>query len=182
MWNLLADYKVISAKINGRSWYPKWQYTEALNSLQEEIGLRFANKLKRKHVDWTEHKMNVELDAQTLSASVASATDFLQDESNVPEFEGSEETAQFIWKKHMAFDVLNSRNPFAKGLKASVTKHSLPTFEAVCQDLYQYIFNLRDESGQYLCNSRRKTCLLEFAFILQPVILLCKELLTCTSC
>ena len=46
------------------------------NTLQEEIGLNFANKLMR-HKDWTKHKMNVSLAAQTLSSSVATAIDFL---------------------------------------------------------------------------------------------------------
>ena len=76
--------------------------------------------------------MDVKLAAQTLNAYVASAIDFLQDETNVPEFKGSEATTYFIQKIDMVFDVLNSRYPFAKGLKAPVTKDSLPTLAAVC--------------------------------------------------
>ena len=75
--NLLADFEVISNTINGETQEIKWKYITTLNTLQEEIGLNFANKLKKRHVDWTKHKMNVSLAAQTLSSSVATAIDFL---------------------------------------------------------------------------------------------------------
>lgn len=182
MRNLLADYQVISENIHGTSYAIKWEYIEALNSLQEEIGLTFANKIKKKHIDWTKHKMNVKLAAQTLSASVASAIDFLRDEIEAEEFQGSEATSHFIQKIDMAFDFLNSRNPFAKGAKAAVRAQTLPHFMAVCKNLYQYIFNLRDDAGRYLRNGRRKTCVWGFAFTLQSTMLLCHELLTRDFC
>ena len=60
------------------------------------MGLSFANKLKKKHILWTKHKMNVHLAAQTLSGSVVQAIEFLQDEAAVDEFQGSEATTEFI--------------------------------------------------------------------------------------
>lgn len=147
MRNLLANYKVISEKVNDRNHHIKWEYIEALNALQEELGLTLANNLRRKHVDWTKHKMNVKLAAQTLSASVASAIDFLRDDMNIPQFQGSEATTHFIRKIDMAFDFLNSRNPHGKGFKAAVTRQNLPHFMAVCKHLHEYIFNLRDDLG-----------------------------------
>ena len=47
------------------------QYIEALYCIQEGLGFLLANKLKTKHMEWTKHKMNVGLSAQTLSSSVA---------------------------------------------------------------------------------------------------------------
>ena len=44
--------------------------------LQEDVGFSFANKLKKKHLLWEKHKMNVKLAVQTLSLSVATAIDF----------------------------------------------------------------------------------------------------------
>ena len=106
----------------------KWEYIVALNDIQEDLGLSFANKVKRKHVDWTKHKMKVNLATQTLSASVATAIDFLRDEVCLPQFQGSEATTTFIRAIDDAFDVLNSRNPHAKGSKAPVTATTLPAF------------------------------------------------------
>ena len=60
-------------------------------------------------------KMNVSLAAQTLSSSVAAAIDFLRKDSQVENFAGSEATTDFIRKVDLAFDLLNSRNPLAKG-------------------------------------------------------------------
>ena len=77
MRNLLGDYKTIFHKIDDEQQEIKWQYIEDLNTLQEDIGFTFANKLKHKHTVWTKHKMNVSMAAQTLSHSVASAIDFL---------------------------------------------------------------------------------------------------------
>ena len=64
MRNLLGDYKVICHQdTSGQLHEIRWQYIENLNSLQEDIGFTFANKLKKKHILWTKHKMNVSLAA-----------------------------------------------------------------------------------------------------------------------
>ena len=77
MRNLLADYKSICHEECGNIYPICWKYIESLNNVQEELGFTLANKLKKKHVEWTKHKMNVSIAAQTLSASVATAIDFL---------------------------------------------------------------------------------------------------------
>ena len=88
--------------------------------------------------------MNVKVAAQTLSASVASAIDFLCEEVNLPEFEGSEATSDIIMKIDILFDPLNSRNPFAKDTKQPVTKKYLPLWGAQYDELARYIFELKD--------------------------------------
>ena len=115
MHNLLGDYKVISNEQNGQMHQIKWDYIEKLNGIQEHLGFAFANKLKKKHILWTKHKMNVSLAPQTLSSSVANAIDFLQDEVVLDEFVGSEATSDFIRRIDILFDLLNSQNPHAKG-------------------------------------------------------------------
>ena len=61
--------------------------------------------------------MNVKLAPQTFSASAAGAIDFLHEEALLPQFQNSEATTEFIKKMDLAFDLMNSRNPFAKGTK-----------------------------------------------------------------
>ena len=58
--------------------------------------------MKKKHVLWTKHKMNISLAAQTLSSLVATSIDFLHVEANLPEFQGSEAITYFIKMVDMA--------------------------------------------------------------------------------
>ena len=122
--NLLVDKKVICHEQNGKLEEIRWWYIESLNRLQEDLGFSFANKLKNQHIKWTRHKMNVSLAVQTLSSSVAAAIDFLRKEWQMENFAGSEATTDFIRKVDLAFDLLNSRNPLAKGTwSISIPKH-----------------------------------------------------------
>ena len=104
MQNLLGDQKIICYEENGTIQRIKWQYIKALNSIQEDLRLSLANRLKKQHILWTKHKMNVRIAAQTLSFSVASAIDFLWEQTDLPEFKGSEATTHFIKQVDMIFD------------------------------------------------------------------------------
>jgi hypothetical protein len=54
-----------------------YHYLEQLVKLQEDIGLHFANKLSRRHLNWFNMKMKVKLAAELLSSSVADALQYL---------------------------------------------------------------------------------------------------------
>ena len=81
---------------------------------------------------WQKHKMSVPLAVQILSASVAHSLVFLWDEMTLETFAGSKPTSDFIKKIDEVFDLLNSRNPFAKGNKAPVSPETLPYFLEKC--------------------------------------------------
>ena len=89
--------------------------------------------------------MSVSLVAQTFSASVADALDFLGGDMAIDDFVGSQPTSEFIRKIDEAFDLLNSRNPFAKGNKAPVSSKNLPDFLTRCDETSRYLFDLCDE-------------------------------------
>ena len=72
-------------------------------------------------------------------------------------FQESEDTCEFIRKVDTAFDLLNSRNPFAKGTKQPVTLEYLPDWAEECEKLATYLFNLKDDKGRLLRNGRCKT-------------------------
>ena len=90
--------------------------------MQEKEGLRLGNKLKLSHIQWWQQKMKVNLAAQTFSASVADAIGYCRDTLKLPQFQGSEATVKFIQTFDHLFDILNSRNPCAKGFKAALRK------------------------------------------------------------
>ena len=76
MQNLLGDQKVIHCEENGTMQRIMWQYTEALNSVQEDLGFSLANRLKKYHILCIKHKMNVRIATKSLGSSVANGIDF----------------------------------------------------------------------------------------------------------
>ena len=87
-----------------------------LQSIQEEEGLKFANKLSKGHVKYHRHKMNVKIAAQTLSSSVADALEFLMNAGH-PNLQDAAGTIKFLRVIDKIFDLLNSRSVFGKGYK-----------------------------------------------------------------
>jgi hypothetical protein len=55
-----------------------WNYINLLHVYQEKLGLKFANKLSKTHVQYQNNRMKVKLAAQTLSSSVADALQLLK--------------------------------------------------------------------------------------------------------
>ena len=102
--------------------------------------------------------MNVSLAAQTLSSSVAAAIDFLRKESQVENFAGSEATTDFIRKVDLAFDLLKSRNPLAKGTwSISIPKHVRTFFDHTIGEEYDHVTSLLRLVVQKYLNMRQKT-------------------------
>ena len=64
MQNTLSDYKTLCHDKNSKHSYIQWQYIDKLNDVQEDLGFSLSNKLKKKHILWTKHKMNVKVAAQ----------------------------------------------------------------------------------------------------------------------
>ena len=112
--------------------------------------------------------MSIKVADQTLSTSVASAISVLHNEANLPEFEGSETTSDFIKK---------TRIPFAKGTKQPVTKEYLQLWGALCDVQDRYIFELKDKEGRYLQSGRHKTTIWGFIFSIHSIKTIKEELL-----
>ncbi len=152
--NTLADGGIL---VDGDGRKICWEYITALQKLQESEGLRLGNKLKQAHTNWWQQKMKVILAAQTFSASVADAIDYCRDTLKLPEFQGSQATVEFIRTFDHLFDVLNSRNPCAKGYKAPLRKSNQETWAAFFEESYTYIMGLRNTAGTLMYKTRRKT-------------------------
>ena len=177
MRNLLGDYQTISHNANGEVSLIKLEFIDKLNNLQENLGLSLANRLKKKHVVWEKQKMSVRLAAQTLSASIAAAIDFLREDLLESDFQGSESTTEFIKKIDTIFDMMNSRHPFAQGSKQPVTLANYEQWARECERLAEYIFALKDEHGCFLRNSRHKTVIWCFPLSIRAVSAVAEELL-----
>ena len=157
--NTLADKGILFDSNGGKI---LWQYLVSLEKLQDKEGLRLANKLKPMHIRWQQQKMKVNIAAQTLSSSVADAIEYCTNDLKLKAFEGSEATVKFIRLFDHLFDVLNSRNTFAKGFKSALRLGNKQSWNPFLDDCYQYIKGLRAADGTLIQFTRRKTAFIGF--------------------
>ena len=124
-----------------------WQYVKDLNKLQQKEGLRLANKLKASHINWHQQKMKVNIAAQSLSSSVADAIEYCANVLKLPQFQNSEATVSFIRMVDHLFDILNLRNPFARGYKSALRISNKCVWNPFLNEAYSYIAGLKETSG-----------------------------------
>jgi len=131
--NALAD-KQLFKSVNGDI---KWEYVRLLNSFQNNIGFKLANKLTSQHINYRNSVMKVKLAAQSLSSGVADAIQYLQKKGEV-QFQNSESTVYFIRLVDRLFDKLNSRIPFSKGFKSPINSGNINSIEAIFDETTSY--------------------------------------------
>ena len=151
-----------------------------LQKLQEVEGLNLGNKLSSNHLKFQKHKMNVRLAAQTLSSSVANAIEFLDKSSQLPTFCDSHGTVKFIRTIDRVFDMLNSRNPIAKGFKTPLRPNSKDTWEEIFMSTANYLLSLKthtpEGTGQLLSTSQCKTFVIGFVARINSTISMATEM------
>jgi hypothetical protein len=135
----------------------RWDFIEKLHSLQTSEGLHAANKIRNSHIEWKKQKMKVALAAQTLSASTADSLDFCREQLKLTDFEGSYPTSKFIRQIDSLFDVMNSRNMFAKGYKSAMKDANQTEWKELFSTSLKSLSEISDESGRKLIHSKRKT-------------------------
>ena len=151
--NALGELKVFVDQ-EGRN--IEWRFITLLHDEQTKLGLKFANSLSTRHVEYKRTKMNVKLASKTLSSSVADALQFLLD-SGHPSFHDSEGTIQFIRILDRLFDLLNSRNPFGPGYKTPLRLANMEVWKNTITTSINYLLGLRCVDGSLLVNHRRRT-------------------------
>ena len=151
--NALCD---LGSFVDGKGRKIEWKFFAQLHDVQMNIGLKFGNKISAKHIAFKRNKMNVKLAAQVLSSSVADAVEYLR-VSCYPGFSDSEGTVAFIRCIDKLFDLLNSRNPFAKGYKKPLRIIDKAQWISTIDSSVSYLFNLKDSYGTPLVLHRRQT-------------------------
>lgn len=125
---------------------------------------------------WKQNKIKVRYAANTLSASVANAIEFLKTEG-FKEFQDSEATIKFITIIDRFFDFLNTRNPFGKNFKQPLTTHNFHFLKATIQEHIEYLFSLQCKNETFLKTSGRKTFLYGLIISAKSILSLSEELL-----
>ena len=139
-----------------------WRFIEELHNVQVSEGTRAGCKLQKKHIAWTKNKMKVGLAASTLSRSVADALDFCRIDCKNPKFSESAATSKFLRMIDRVFDILNSRNPLARGTKAPMSSENKAEWESIFSKTLTYIMKLKTWKGQLLVTSKQKTGFIGF--------------------
>ena len=130
---------------------------------------RLANKLTMEHIMFEQQKMKVKLATQALSSSVAHAIEYCTQVLKLPQFEGSEATVAFIRVIDRLFDILNSKNPLAKGFKAPMKMENHDEWSPFLKHAHEYIFSLKNSSGQFMHRTKQKTGFVGFLCAIESV-------------
>ena len=178
--NALAKLSTFSDSNGGKV---KWAYFQNLYAIQEKEGLKLGNKLSTQHMQFEKHKMNVQLAAQTLNSSVADAIEFLDVSMKVPEFQDSQPTVTFTRTMDQLFDILNSRNPVAKGYKQPLRPQSKETWEKIPKTTANYLLTLKTVADsknpeQLLSTHPRKTFVIGFVATINSTIEMANSMFT----
>ncbi|KAJ8264015.1 hypothetical protein GJAV_G00144120 [Gymnothorax javanicus] len=150
--NLLDAYGCIRSA-TGRV---DWNCIKALNSVQDQAGLRLGNRLSQRHISFHRQKMKVNLAAQALSNSVAKSLQYLQEVGH-PDFTETSATVEFLQTVDHLFDVLNSRNTVARGYKSAIRHRNWLTISTFLQSAKTYLTSLKTLEGMPLSQSKRHT-------------------------
>ena len=121
------------------------------------------------HIKWKQQKMKVNLEAQTFSSSVADAIDYCREVLKILQFQDSEETVKFLRIFDHLFDILNSRNPLAKGYKSPLRVSNKSSWDPFLDEAYQYILGPKNPDVQPMHTTRRKTGFLGFLVGIQSI-------------
>lgn len=109
------------------------------------------------------------LAAQVFSSSVADALEYCSQTLKLPQFEGSAATVKFIRIFDRLFDILNSRNPLAKGLKSTLHVSNKTAWQPFLKLASDFILGLTDTAGNKMVSCRRKTGFVGFLVAIKSI-------------
>ncbi|EZA49484.1 THAP domain-containing protein [Ooceraea biroi] len=148
-----------------------WTFLKELVNLQNVEKLHVANKIRKRHVQFFNEKMKVNLAAQTLSNLVADALTFLEYDLKESKFSGASATAKFCKHFDDIFDILNSRNIYNKTEnKRAITRDTLYPIKDKATHFINYIDSLQIKNVSIL-QSTLKTGFIGFIINLRNVAL-----------
>ena len=76
----------------------------------------------------------------------------------------------------------NSRNLFAKGYKAPVTKENLSLWLKHCDKVLLYLLSLKDQRQKLLIEGHNKTVICGYTFSIHSLVSIAQEYLSCECC
>ena len=163
--NTIAEKGILTDKSNKQI---RWQYVKQLYELQDQEGLRAANRLKHNNIEWFQQKMKVSLAAQVLSRSVASAFELVSKDLCLPQFADADDTVAFIRIVDRLFDALIQN----LGIQRNSNQFCVSNqhfWRPFLIDAREYLLQLKI-GGIFLHASPRKTAVLGFAATITSIL------------
>ena len=108
------------------------------------------------HINFEQQKMKVNLAAQALSSSVATAIEYCNKELKLTQFEGSEATVKFIRMIDNLFDILNSKNPFGRGYKCAMKSENKSFWAPFLDEAFSYLSKIKNVVGKPITKTKQK--------------------------
>lgn len=159
-----------------------WKYIESLVKRQEEEGLHPATKIRKRHVEFQNEKMQVSLAAQVLSNSSSAAMNTCEFDHELDEFQGASATAKFCKLINDSFDILNSKTKFSKcPTKVAITRENIEELKVKVDSNVRYIENLKID-GQSILKCTKRTGFLGLIIGMKNMISLAEDLFQEDSC
>lgn len=147
--NILGNSKVLKSDPR----YIRWSHISNLHNLQQDIKLKFANKL---------------------SDSTADALQFLK-QQKVSSFENIDATEEYCRAIDQLFDFLNSKNIYAKNFKSPITKQNIVFLENKIIPLIKYLYSLKYDD-QLLHTTGKKTFIHGFAIAVKSLFSIARSI------
>lgn len=154
----------------------KWFYIAELNKTQEVEGLHAANRLTRRHINFSQQKMKVKLATQTLSNSVAKAIELLR-KLGYESFSNSQPTESFITLFNDLFDIFNSRSAFGRDFKSPIKSENLNEKIKFLNDAKNRILSMKTNTGQNIYSCKKSFAFTGFAYNINSFINISLEFL-----
>lgn len=128
----------------------KWQLFEDLVLLQLSENINLGNKLTKTHMEFENRKMNVRLEAQTLSISTATSIEYLDKIIKNEKFANSGATTKYFRTFNNLFDIMNSKlNHCKNGYKQPFSEENIKEFISYFKVAAEYIRGLQiEEKGK----------------------------------
>lgn len=177
--NTLGEWGALK---NGKGEQICWEYLKKLHELQKQEGLKAANKLTAKHINFSNNKMSVKLALQVFSRSVYNSFLLLlqlDDPCIKKDFDGCLPTTEFFLTMNNIVDILNCKNRFSSGeYDCPLTDETFTKLQYHAQQFEEYLATMTDKHGLNILMSLRKTGFLGMIVCLRnifPLFLKLKE-------
>ena len=167
MRGALHQYKVFLVPNSG---LVKFKFFKDIVQVQEESGLKAANKLTTRHIEFQREKMKVKLAAQVFSNSVGKTLE-LGRQLEMTCFFGSEATQTFCHQINDLFDILNTRSLLGKGMKFPITQENIESRHVLLIKILNMLLSMQTEDGKLLiCMSPRRIAVIGFSMSILSVL------------
>lgn len=142
----------------------QWQYFINLVDFSRHQNFGLTHKINKRHIEYTDREMHVRTAVETLSNSTANSMELLM-KNGIAEFEGAEETVNFVRKFDRLWDIMNTqriKSGATNVYKSALNPANKSEVFVFLNEVKNYIFSLeiihpKNKTRMKIINSDWKT-------------------------